>query len=835
MGPSGPFAHVRRAVLLTVFRFLKLFWHWLAWPCLLWLAAGAAYADGLIHHGPKLEIQIQRGSDRLPIHQVNRLHEGDKLLVKPVLGSLAKGDWVLMLGRISPAGNEVATKAFDLTLLDGVAELEMTASDQVPVILLAPQLRNMFGLYTSFLESELLLKEVIQSDPQRFYDLQKVDQVNQAITTLSQSLDQQVLNRNPEQAVALAKAMAGRFGVHQIDPDCFKGNAVNTQCVAMSMVANKDFVLPTSSDLGVLVGSKGAADLTKFLTDKLGVFSDASDFLSHKFRDQYDFATTFGRPLDGVPQTELFSLARFRNGHVKTAYVYVPAWFKADAPALSADLTRSGCLMDKEFRVQAAGRLPVANYWHSWILEVLQPGSNTPLLEMTDVSFRPEQGLFRFKLPSPWPEPLASLSSVQVQLRGRFGFDAVALPSFSMALPGSGDVRRWLQGESSLVAGEHAQLLLAMPQGHACVQGMTLRMGDGVSVSSTPETPDKLAMDLTNAMPGAVSLSVSMKGAPTQSITLKVLQRRAHVQTVEHADLDEFIQVTGQQLDRIASLQWEGATCEPREIRMLADAAQRLSMACNVDVRSNASLPAMVVLHHMNGEPEPLRMRLQKNAAAPRVALSTAPNALLVRPSPKALQWGLQPQEEFLSDDSGLSVLLQAVDGYAIGKGTYSLQLRFLDDPATARKPIQMMLMTDAARKELRTRQAVRFKGVELPSVVNPLEYRVVHDASGLVSRWMALGRSVLMLPDITALSCAPQAGRLWLHGSQLDLIDRAQFTDGATSGGLDPVILEPCPDGLCLSLLSPARHQTLHVSLGWVNQRIFPVDVGAAGECKAP
>ena len=384
-------------------RFLMLLCRCLACLAVLFASVLPAHADGLIHHGPKLDIQVQRGTDRLPISRVNHLRQGDKLLVKPVASSLAKGDWVLMLGQIAPAGNEVTTKAFDLARLEGYAELEVTASEQVPVILLAPQLRNMFGLYTSFMESELLLKEVIQSDPQRFYDLQKVDQVNQAITTLSQSLDQWVQDRHSEQAMASVKTLAARFGVQQIDPDCFKGNTVNTQCVAMSMVANKDFVLPASSDLGVLVGSKGAADLTKFLTDKLGVFSDASDFLSHKFRDQYDFATTFGRPVPGEPLTELFSLARFRNGRVKTAYVYVPAWFKADAPALSIDSGRSACLMDSAWPVRAAGRLPVANYWHSWGMTLWAKGGTSPLLEISEAVFQPELGLFKFTQPAAWP------------------------------------------------------------------------------------------------------------------------------------------------------------------------------------------------------------------------------------------------------------------------------------------------------------------------------------------------------------------------------------------------------------------------------------------------
>jgi hypothetical protein len=835
LGLAGHFAHPCGAVLLKLSNFLSSFCRGLALACVFLLAGFQAQAEGLIHHGPRLDIQIQRGSERLSIFKVNQLRQGDKVLVRPVQSSMAKGDWVLMLGRISPAGNEVQTKAFDLARLEGFAELEITANEQVPVILLAPQLRNMFGLYTSFVESELLLKEVIQSDPQRFYDLQKVDQVNQAITALTQGLDQLVVNRNPEQAMASAKAMAFKFGVSQVDPDCFKGNAVNTQCVAMSMVANKDFVLPTSSDLGMLVGSKGAADLTKFLTDKLGIFSDASDFLTHKFRDQYDFATTFGRPLAGTQQIELFSLARFRNGHIKTAYVYVPAWFKATAPDLSADLSRPACLMDEQLRVQVAGRLPVVNYWHGWSMEVTAPNASTPLMTLTDVSFQPERGVFRFKMPQTLPEEAAGHTVVQVQLRGQFGFDAVALPAFSMALPIRSDVSTSLKGARTLVAGEHAELSLDLAQASACVEGMTLSMDGQLLASTLPEAPHKLTVDLGRAAPGPATLEVRMKGAPAQRMALRVLAPRAQVVSVEHAELDEQMLVTGRQLDRIASLQWDGGQCLPSDVRTVSEGLQQLPMSCNVDVRSNAALPNAVVLHHRDGEPEPIRMRLQKSPAVPRVAIAPVPNALLVRPSAKALQWGLKPQDEFFSDDSGLSLLLQTVDGYAPTKGSYTLQLRFVDDPVTAKKPISAPLMADALHKELRTRQPVRFKGAELPSVINPLEFRVQHDASGLSSRWVPLGRSVLMLPEFTALSCAPQAGRIWLHGTQLDLVDAARFTDPAAGQALEPAALEPCSDGLCLSLPAPARQQKLQASLGWVSRRIFQVDTAALGDCKVP
>lgn len=793
-----------------------------------------AWADGLIHHGPKLDIQVQRGSERLPITLVNRLRQGDRLLVRPLEGSLAKGDWVLMLARISPAGNEVATQAFDLSRLEGYAQLEMAADEQVPVILLAPQLRNLFGLYTSFMESQALLKEVIQSDPQRFYDLQKVDQVNQAITALSQGLDQVVINRHPEQAIASAKALALRFGVGQIDPECFKGNAVNTQCVAISMVANKDFVLPASSDLGQLVGSRGAADLTKFLSDKLGIVSDARDFLSHKFRDQYDFATTFGRPLSGTGQIELFSLARFRSGNVKTAYVYVPAWFPMPAPVLSPDPSALACFMDDALAVQVTGRLPVANYWHNWRLEVMAADGEQTLLRSTDVRFDPQRSVFTFGRPDPLPAPLASQTSVQLRLSGRFGFDPVSLPAIGMAMPFTGDLRGRVRGARTLVAGERGDLSLDLGQASRCVQDMTLHMGSRVLASAGPEAAQSFPVDLSTVSPGAASLTVRMKGAPAQSLDLRVQAPRARVASVEHAELDEHLVVTGTGLDRIAAAQWEGALCSPVELRPSSGSGEQLSLGCNVDIRSNARLPSSVLLQHKDGEPEPMHMRLHKTPAAPRVALAASPQAVLVRPSAKALQWGLKPQDGLFSEDSSLSLLLQTVQGYVPTRGAYTVQLRFVDDPVTAKKPISAPLMADPAHQELRTRQPLRFKGVELPSVVNPLEYRVVHEATGLASPWAGLNHAVLMLPEITSLSCAPQAGRIWLHGTQLDLIDAAGFAEAASARPLAPAVLEPCPDGLCLALPAPTRQQRLQLSLRWV-RRIFQVDLDKSPDCPSP
>ena len=225
---------------------MKLFHKFLA---LIWLLAStAAWTQDVIHHGPVLDIQVRRGDSQLPLALVDKLRKGDRLLVRPDAETLAKGDWVLLLARVSPTGNQVVSQHFEVADLRSPAELEITADNQAPVIMLAPQLRNLFGLYTSLHESASLLNEVLRADPQRFFDLQKVDQINQAILAISQGLSKRVSGRKPQEAIQAARELAAKFGVSNLEPECIKNDAVNTECVATQIVFAKDFVLPSNGD-----------------------------------------------------------------------------------------------------------------------------------------------------------------------------------------------------------------------------------------------------------------------------------------------------------------------------------------------------------------------------------------------------------------------------------------------------------------------------------------------------------------------------------------------------------------------------------------------------------
>ena len=123
------------------------------------LASTAAWTQDVIHHDPILEVEVKRGENQLPLALVDKLRKGDLLLVRPDTETLAKGDWFLLLARVSPTGNQVVSQHFEVADLKSPAQFEITADNQAIVIMLAPQLRNLFGLYTSLNESVSQIKQ----------------------------------------------------------------------------------------------------------------------------------------------------------------------------------------------------------------------------------------------------------------------------------------------------------------------------------------------------------------------------------------------------------------------------------------------------------------------------------------------------------------------------------------------------------------------------------------------------------------------------------------------------------------------------------------------------
>jgi hypothetical protein len=803
-------------------------------------AAATTATSEISHPGPAITAYVKRGDDKLPIFLVDHLHKGDKLVVTTNKTEKGDGSWLLVLALVSPLSNKVDAQKFDLTEQKGEASIDITADDQVPVMVLAPQVRTLFGLHTSFSESATLIVEAIKSDPQRFVDLQKIDQIDHAITLLMSALDATIQSQKPEQAVEAAKALAAKFGVKFVDSACFKDNVVNTRCVAVNIVTSKDMIVPASDDLWSSSGPNAAA--AKIPTDlfaSLKIVTEASTYLVNKYGDNYDFAPSSGHRQDG-DGIQLMTSARFKSGDVKTAYAYVPSWFVGKQPEVMVASKLPACLPKGEFGANVKGVLPLENYWHDWEMVLLEPGTHTEIARFSDVHFKPDLGVFTFDYKKSKRDLPMDGRQLEATLVGKFAFLPVTVAPFKVTLPTTDNLIDHISGIDNLVSGEHVKLRYDAPEGNSCVEEMALQI-DGKTVGgNNSDAHSELSVDLGKVEPGSAMLEIEQYGLAKQYLPVSIKKRKAHIQRLVHFDLETDVTADGDNLDRIDYLQVGHDECRPSTANSTATPMTTRVFSCPAEIASNANFPAQVTVRHLEQEPASFEFPVTKIGARPHMTVDGGNTALVTVLSPKGLQWNLNADDSFVTEDSGVNVLLHAFGGYHLSRGPYMLQLKFADDPLTDQTPISVPLMSDLAHNELRTRAPISFTGVQLPSVVNPIFYRVQHQATGLIGDWQPLNRSAVFFPQFGIVSCSPDGDGLLVHGSQLELIDwasndlkRTANTRKANAAG-NSAALTRCDQGLCLGINTLASGNKLRVKLHWIDDRFFDVTFPNVPTCAA-
>lgn len=803
-------------------------------------AAATAPAGELSHPGPTISAYVQRGDARLPIFLVDHLRRGDKLTVTTNKTEKSDGAWLLVLATVAPVTNKVGAHQFDLTEHDGgPATIEIAADDQVPVIVLAPQVRTLFGLHTSFSESASLIVEAIKSDPQRFVDLQKIDRIEHAVALLSAALDALIQSQKPEQAVEAAKALAAKFGVRYVDPACFKDNAVNTTCVALGIVSSKDLSVPASEDLWSSSGpNSSAAKIPTDLFASLKIVTEASTYLANKYGDNYDFAPSSARRRDGGEQLQLTTSARFKSGDVKTAYVYVPSWFAGKQPEVAVAGKLAACVSKGELIASVKGVLPLQNYWHDWELVLREPGSATVAARFDGLAFKPDNGLMLFDFKQGGHDLPLNGEVFDATLDGKFGFADVHVAPFKATVSSTEHALERVGGLDSLVAGEHARLRFGSADGNACIEQMAL-VADGKTLATGgPDAHGELNADLGKVEPGPATLEIVQYGVAKQVLPVLVKKRKAHLQRLVHFDLETEISADGDNLERIESIQAGHFLCRAVEDVNVPAVSTTRVFSCPAEIAANANFPAQVTVTHLDREPAAFDFPVTKIGARPHMAIDGGSPAIVTILSPKALQWNLNPDDPFVTEDSGIGVLMHATGGYRLSRGPYVLQLKFADDPQTEQTPISVPLMSDLAHNELRTRTPITFANVQLPSVVNPIWFRVQHQPTGLVGDWQALNRSAVYFPQLGAVSCAPD-GKGWLiHGSQLELIDWASGdttrNSTATRVSAHNAALVRCDKGLCLGIDAFGAGNKLRIKVHWIDDRLFDVTLPDVPKCGA-
>ena len=625
-----------------------------------------------------------------------------------------------------------------------------------------------------------------------------------------------------------------------VDPDCFKDSAVNTKCVAAFIVSSADLAVP-SDDIWSAAGPNAAS--VKMPTDffaSLKLMTETGTYLANKYGDNYDFAPSLGQRLRASTEIQLFTNARFKSGDVKTAYVYVPSWFEGKTPEVSMDNKIASCLTKKEMTASVKGNIPLLNYWHDWNLVLHAHGTDKTVAQFKSVDFRPDTGMF--SVDSSGSELALNGQIYDATLTGKFGFSNVKINSFHVVLPTDVPLAGQLSGVDNLISGEQPKLVIKDNNNYACVQQMNLLVNDiTVATNSESATPLELTADLNKIEPGPATLEIQQYAAPTQKLAVTIFKRRAHLQKISHHDLETTLTVTGDNLDRIDVIQLANKLiCHPvDETGSIASnnpgstmPATSRTFACPDDAALNAGFPDKVSISYKESEPAPFDFKVSKLVARPHMIIDGA-NASITKLSATALQWNLSPDDQFVSEDSGLGFLLHAFGGYKLSRGTYQLQLKFSDDPQTEATPISVPLMVDLAHNELRTKKPVTFEAATLPSVVNPVWYRVEHQPSGLAGDWQPLNRSIIYLPQLTAISCDASTNTTFIHGAQLELIDHAVASDAAADADTKSTLAQ-CGQDQCLALKGIVSTNQLKVKLHWIDNRRFDVSFPVAPTCTA-
>ncbi|HET8695453.1 MAG TPA: hypothetical protein VFM33_12340 [Aquabacterium sp.] len=797
-----------------------------------WLFCQAGLAEAYnTYDGPSFAATVKRGSVSLPLLQVDHLQQGDRIEITPSPELARHRDWVIALASISRSGTEVSFTASAIEDRDHF-ELEVPSADAVPAIVIAPALRTLFGITTSTGESTNLIEQAIRTDPQRFVSLQKIDQISQAARALADVLSSVPVEQGPEAVSAAARSAAARYGLPTVGPNCVKSTGVDIQCLAAEIVNRASLDAMSADKLGSLTGKPDQGKLPGQLDDSIKTFTAAADYFTSRYRDLYDFTPTFARSGDQANEVKLYAIDRYRNGGIKTAYVYVPAWFQGPMPALSVDGQAPVCLTSGHVPVKTGGRLPLSNYWHDWHLDLLDRRHPEWGARLDIPNMHPEFGEIR--VPTDALAPPSGSTILTGRFSGMLGFQSITLPDATLAMPVAGHLEDALEGVSTLVSGETAHLRIAAGAG-GCVTHMSLVMDGRVLASSAAAAPTRLDVDLSTQSAGPAAVVVSQAGVADQVLPVNIVGPRVRVRQLVHQDGDDFLTLDGTNLDRLDRVQLGHVICLPGgPPARLADAPySRLVLACD-SALSNATIPDRAIVSHVGGAPGTLSVPVVKGESRPSFELATGPNAWVVQPSDKAVRWGLAHDPVLSTDDSGVALVLQATHGYTVRSGGYTLQLRVSEDPSGSdAAPFSVPLMVNRSRGELRTRTPIVYPSAQLPTVVNHLQFRVVRSSNGLAGDWQDLPHAIVLLPRFTSVSCDPATSDWLVHGEHLDMIEGVGEPTPA-GPELHPVLLSRCDDGACFVLPSHQADHAIAVKIAWI-EHPFVVTLPTAPACAVP
>ncbi|GGA06939.1 MULTISPECIES: hypothetical protein [Sphingobium] len=793
-------------------------WKILPWAC---GAAGIALSAASVRAadpapfelgGPGLRITVMRGKDVLPIAQVPSLAEGDRLSIGADLPEDQGARFLLLSTFLRGATNPPpkdwikSAETWKKKAKDNSLSLTVPKGARQMTLFLVPDTGGAEGT----------IEDAVRGKPGEF--IRATQELNQA------SLDRSRLdafmaairaqeNTHPEYLRSVAPALARSLSMKLNDECLSKVVELQANCllenreqlvladVHSSSIAETLTGAPT--DLALQLSSTREAGYG-FYSPYIGVVRDLAKIFGAFSNPEFDYLPTLSVRRDDAAALLLNKAPSFQKPK-SVLVVGMPA-IEADSPprlrsAASGPIcaARPGVVLP----VEGAPLIYSTAYARNMTVKLTAASGETIDLPL---EARADRGGYVVKGNDPLPAVFKG--TVKGHLSGYWGFERFEGPDFSLQLPG--DARWKVAGEEpTLVVGRDNGLTLT-GEAPACVEGVTLRQGDGAPQSLPWKVQGTdallLTLPLADRKPGDIRIEVKYQGVATPSVlSLKAYAQASRLDALSLHAGDNSAVLSGQRLDQVAAVELSGMVLAPGEL-VRDGSVDRLRLLTKGE---GAALKA--------GDRATARVRLKDGRSvdlAATVEEARPRLALLSRSVSQGTGAGRSLQlsgEDLLPDDGRLVFSVRAEQGAA-----------FRPDDA-----LEVASADGAKSVRLGSASGLRLSGPDvmvatldpaaLAPASGPLRFRLLRGDGS--SDWQPLV-TLARLPHIDGVSC--EAQDCTIKGRDLFLIEAVDGAPGfekptmVTQGFTGSSLSVPAPrDGKFYIRLRDARDQAVILDLG--------------------
>ena len=550
--------------------------------------------------GPKVDVQVQRGSITLPIAEVPNLLAGDKLLIKADLPSTQSNHLLLIVAFLRGTTNEPPEDWFheidtwNKKTVEGSTITVPEGAEQA-LMFIAPETGGDFktlrgavrGRPGLFIRADAGLNEAS-------YEQQRIQHYLAAMKKVD-SKDPKVIADHSEK---LAQTLALKP-----NPDCFK-QPVDQQVTCLTQ-GSIPLLLNDGHEMGVTeaLSSGTAQDLASnasytpqaglgLYSAYVGVIVDVVHLVSLMRTAQYQYIPALALPEGSTLNLKLNAPPSFLNPK-SVIVIALPAVQAAKLPPLKpVNADEVSCLKNPKMAMQIEGAPLVfsTSLAHDMVLHLNRTGDPADLPLQADA----DQGglvVASGKERKPLNDAMAKVNdavkpqgkvgsstdlTISGTVEGFWGFDHFEGPTLTLQQV---DGKDWkIVGDPQLMAGQDSKLTLK-GSGTACVEHIALTPAQGakdakdVDVSYAPEKgeggklqKDTLALNvsLKTVEPGGYSLGIKQFGDENQDrVPLTAYNAAIKLDALTIHAGDHAAVLTGKGLGNVVSLDLDGQTFTP--------------------------------------------------------------------------------------------------------------------------------------------------------------------------------------------------------------------------------------------------------------------------------